>query len=56
MWVDVTLLVLTDVHSLLDRGTHERYESNMNVNYGNVLSFVQHLRRFVDMQQDIGDL
>jgi 2',3'-cyclic-nucleotide 2'-phosphodiesterase (5'-nucleotidase family) len=54
LWGDVNLLVLTDVHSWI--AGHERHESNMNVDYGDVLSFVQRLHRFVDMQQGIGDL
>lgn len=54
-WGDVNLLVLTDVHSWI--AGHERHESNMNVDYGDVLSFVQRLDRFVEEQQEtIGDL
>mmetsp|Transcript_43344 Transcript_43344/g.104751 ORF Transcript_43344/g.104751 Transcript_43344/m.104751 type:complete len:369 (+) Transcript_43344:105-1211(+) len=48
-WGTVNLLVLTDVHSWITG--HERHESNMNVDYGDVLSFVQRLHRFVDSQQ-----
>eukprot|EP00980_Cylindrotheca_fusiformis_P014886 scaffold4061_cov108-Cylindrotheca_fusiformis.AAC.14 len=58
---DVNLLVLTDVHSWI--AGHERHEAKMNVDYGDVLSFVQRLHRFVDEQKEkdkkengIGDL
>lgn len=49
-WGKVNLLVLTDVHSWI--AGHERHESNMNVDYGDVLSFVERLHRFVDAQED----
>ncbi|CAJ1946702.1 unnamed protein product [Cylindrotheca closterium] len=49
-WGTVNLLVLTDVHSWI--AGHERHESNMNVDYGDVLSFVQRLHKFVDSQQE----
>lgn len=44
----VNLIVLTDVHSWI--GGHSRHEPNLNVNYGDVLSFYdgllqQHMRR-----------
>ncbi|KAL3940201.1 MAG: hypothetical protein SGBAC_005208 [Bacillariaceae sp.] len=50
-WGTVNLLVLTDVHSWI--AGHERHESNVNVDYGDVLSFVQRLHRFIDSQPDM---
>ena len=41
---DINLLVVTDVHSWI--GGHGRHEADMDVDYGDVLSFYHHLKRF----------
>lgn len=53
-WGKVNLVILTDVHSWI--AGHGRHESNMNVDYGDVLSFVERLHRYVDSQEDDMDL
>ena len=51
---DVNLVVLTDVHSWI--AGHERHEPWMNVNYGDVLAFYQHLKEQIRISQQPIDL
>ena len=50
---DVNVLVLTDVHSWI--AGHERHESELNVDYGDVLSFYQYLKEYIQKYNQ-GDL
>jgi 2',3'-cyclic-nucleotide 2'-phosphodiesterase (5'-nucleotidase family) len=43
---DVNILVVTDVHSWI--AGHARHEVNMDADYGDILSFYQHLKRHAE--------
>jgi 2',3'-cyclic-nucleotide 2'-phosphodiesterase (5'-nucleotidase family) len=49
---DVNILVVTDVHSWI--AGHARHEVNTDADYGDILSFYQHLKRHADiMKKDL---
>ena len=43
---DINILVVTDVHSWM--AGHARHEENTDADYGDILSFYQHLKRYAD--------
>ena len=47
---DINVVVLTDVHSWV--GGHGRQEPELDADYGDVLSFYQHLKAYMDNDQD----
>jgi 2',3'-cyclic-nucleotide 2'-phosphodiesterase (5'-nucleotidase family) len=52
---DINILVLTDVHSWIAGHGRHHEESSMNVDYGDVLSFYETLKRYVQLH-NLGDL
>eukprot|EP00538_Stauroneis_constricta_P011188 CAMPEP_0119554560 /NCGR_PEP_ID=MMETSP1352-20130426/7021_1 /TAXON_ID=265584 /ORGANISM="Stauroneis constricta, Strain CCMP1120" /LENGTH=626 /DNA_ID=CAMNT_0007601173 /DNA_START=28 /DNA_END=1908 /DNA_ORIENTATION=+ len=48
-WGDINVLVLTDVHSWI--AGHGRHESNMDADYGDILSFYQKLKEYANFRE-----